>query len=357
MRFYLDVPLFVGYVLMATVSCLGMLQFVAARGQYSGLSLFTGNNRAGKRIGMTVAVGALIAYVLFAPDILTPGPAGTEVAEMFAACALIALGITLVGADLRIRRNGDWPATGGIDVTIPGLEATYFGARPELSSEELPVTSCRSTVILLRDPSGFVRTPAPLIDALLKTGLSVLVLDLLGDQEGDGPHFATKIQECLEAAVDWLEREKPMECGAGPVGLMGCGVGGDAVLWAAEADTRIAAALGVAPLPEAPSPRNASATGVDWLRELSYRQTWRWHRRWSAMQQTAVDLALNKPRHWGRSASRAIFVSGKPQTAVIGAWSDIEVLSAANGRHFSLLENTGEQKVAVDWLCRKLCKR
>lgn len=356
MRFYLDEPLFVGYVLMATVSCLGMLQLVAARGQYSGLSLFTGNDRAGKRIGVTLTVGAVIVYVLFAPDILTPGPAGTEVAEMFAACALTALGITLVGADVRIRRNGDSPATRGINVTIPGLDATYFGARAGPKSEELPVTNCRSSVILLRDPSGFVRTPAPLVEALRNAGLSVLLLNFRGGLEGDGSRFATTVQKCLDAAVDWLEREKPMEWDAGPIGLMGCGLGGDAVLWAAEADARITAALGVAPLPKAPRPRNASVNGVDWLRELGYRQTWRWHRRWSAMQQTATDLALNKPRYWGKSASRAAFVGGEPQTAVIGAWSDIEILSAADGRHFTLLECAEEQNIAVDWLCRKLCK-
>jgi dienelactone hydrolase len=356
MRFYLDVPLFVGYVLMATLSCLGMLQLVAAKGQYSGLSLFTGNNRTGKRIGVTLTVGAVIAYVLFAPDILTPGPAGTEVAEMFAACALIALGVTLVGADVRMRGSGDSPGTGGISVTIPGLDATYFDARAGLTSEELPVTHCSSTVILLKDPSGFVSTPRQLIEALQSAGLSVLELNLLGDPEGDGSHSATAIQECLEAAVDWLEREKPIESDAGAIGLMGCGLGGDAVLWAAEADARIAAALGVAPLPEAPRPRNASENGVDWLRELSYRQTWRWHRRWSAMRRTATDMALNKPRHWGKNASRAVFVGREPQTAVIGAWSDVEILSATDGRHFSLLEKVGEQKVAVDWLWCKLCK-
>jgi len=351
MRFYLDVPLVAGYVLMATISCLGMLQLTAARGRYSGLSLFTSNYRIGERIGVALTVGAVFAYVLFAPEILTPGPAGTEVAEMFAICALGALGITLVGADLRMRRKAN-SVPGGDPVEIDGLDATFYHRHGALASQVTAASQNAPAAILLKDPMDFVTTPAAVVDALCRSGISVLVLANCGKMPSGEPRSAVMLQERLSKSLDWLKEESGVD--AGRIAFVGCGLGGDVVLWAAETDTRIAAALGISPTSEAPLVPGVTPAGIEWLRELSYRQVWRWRRRWSDVQRTATALALNTPRHYGTSAARAVFVGGELRTALIGAWNDAQILSAPIGRHFSLLADDQARAVAVDWLRREL---
>ena len=352
MRFYLDLPLVVGYVLMATISCLGMLQLVAARGQYSGLSLFTSNYRIGKCIGISLTVGAVLAYVLFAPEILTPGPAGTEVAEMFAFCALCALGITLVGADIRIRSNSRSVPGSGERVEIDGLQATFYRHQDAPSRQVASAIQDSAAVILLKDPTEFVTAPPAVVNALCQAGISVLMIDARGKTEGSTPILGATLQDSLSIALAWLATDSDVDVGR--IGFVGCGLGGDAVLWAAETDTRIAASLGISPALETSLVPDVTNAGIDWLRELSYRQVWLWRRRWPAIQQTASDLALDAPRHYGTSATRAVLVGNEPGTAVVGAWNGAQVLSAPIGKHFSLMGDDHARALVVNWLRREL---
>ena len=156
MRFYLDFPLVAGYVLMATTACLGMLQFVAARGGYVGLSLFSINPRRGTLFGLGLTVVALLAYVLFAPYILTPGPAGSEVAEIFALCATAGLFVTLLGADLRWRNRAPRriDTNNATKLKINQTAATLF--QPHRAEGKVGSFECRWDRVHLYLPAGIV---------------------------------------------------------------------------------------------------------------------------------------------------------------------------------------------------------
>ena len=178
------------------------------------------------------------------------------------------------------------------------------------------------------------------------------MIDARGKTKGGRPILGATLQDCLSIALEWLATKS--DTAVGRIGFVGCGLGGDAVLWAAETDTRIAAALGISPMLETSLVPDVTMAGTDWLRELSYRQVWLWRRRWSAIQQTASDLALNAPRHYGTSATRAVLVGCEPRTALIGAWNGAKVLSTSIGKQFSLLGDDHARALVVNWLRREL---
>jgi hypothetical protein len=353
MRFYLDFPLIVGYVLMATAACLGMLQLAAARGGYGGLALFTPQPRLGTWIGIGLTVGALLAYVSFAPEILTPGPAGTEVAEMFALCALLALAITLVGADRRIQRERRTSQPGGGEAVMLGNLPATLHQPTHTSPTPLPA------IVLLPDPTGFVVTPAALIEALCQANVAVLALDTQAVMESDAPLSRQTLRGHLSTALAQLA-QRPGIDGA-RTGLLGLGLGGDAVLGAAATVPQVKAAMAASPLWSVAFESDAVGPGLQWLYELSYRQVWRWRRNQSLFRRAAADLHARAPWTTASSPSDA---NALPITAAILQGSDdimamrrnwpfIELLTTPGQRHFTLLQDENTIELTAAWFQEK----
>lgn len=347
MHFYLNFPLVAGYVSMAIVTCLGMLQLAAVRGGYVGLSLFTTERKRGVRIGAGLTVGALLAYVTFAPEIRTPGPAGTEVAAMFSLCALVALIITLIGADRRMRRQQavNRPASSGEPITLGNLTATLCPSGTSLPNPA-PV------VVLLPDPAGFVVAPAALVEALRQAGIAVLALDAQAVTESNDPLSRRTLLGHLSIAAAQLSRPGEARVDEERIGLLGLGLGGDAVLRAAVADPQIRAALAVSPVGDAPLQQTDS--GLHWLRELSYQQIWRWRQHWPARQQAVRDLQMTRPAGDGFSASGAVLQASSGAPTIRMERQGVELLIVPSWRHFTLLEDERAVEQAVLWLQNKL---
>jgi dienelactone hydrolase len=353
MRFYLNFPLIAGYVLMATTACLGMLQLAGARGGYRGLSLFTGDRKKGVRIGAGLTVGALLAYVAFAPEILTPGPAGTEVAEMFGLCALFTLGVTLVGADLRLRREQARDVGAGETISLGGLPTTLYrpSASPSPDDQGSTASGPAPAVVLLPDPAGFVPSPAALVQALCRAGIAVLAMDAQGLAASDDPLSRRTLLGHLSTALVQLVQQPGID--KRRIGLVGLGLGGDAVLRAAAGDRNIRATLAVSPVGTGSSDTDLTRPGLHWLRELSYLQTWRWRRRWPELQSAAADLRAIMPQGTDAPAPIAVLrANGGPAT--VPGNVDAERLEVQGHQYFTLLEEDQARQLLVTWLREKL---
>lgn len=343
MRFYLNVPLVVGYVSMALVATLGMLQFAASRGGYQGLALFIAPSdpqarKRGAYLGGGLTVGALLLYVSLAPEILTPGPAGTEVAEMFALCALTSLGISLSGAGLRLKRahSAVYAAEGGEAIDMGIAQARLY---PTGSPDEHPVR----VVVVLPDPAGFILTPPKLLDHLRQAGLSVLLLDLRRDED---KLYHLELLSDLSAAISQLTHrfEAKNLC----VGLLGLGLGGDAALRAAAVDPQVDAALAAQPVLRGEKP----SAGLPLLRELSYFQAWRWgwKRRRQQREQIAAKLdALGALKESFCQAAGALGDQGRETRDVRADW-----LVAPTDRRFDLMEEETVLEMVTSWFKHKL---
>jgi dienelactone hydrolase len=344
MRYYLDPPLVIGYALMATIACLGMLQFAAARGGYRGLSLFVANPKNGKRVGAALVIAAVLGYVMFAPEILTPGPAGSEVAFMFALCALAALSFTLLGADLRIRRLNVRQPDAGRELSLADLTATLYYPSPPHEQRRTLATEPIPPIVLLPDPSGFVVLPAPAIDAFTQAGMAVLVVDT--SKAGSPPprhslarHTSDAIQ--LLSNLPGVDTER--------IGLLGLGLSGDAILAIAPRDARFTAAIALSSVNSAPLSPGATARGLDWLRELSYLQVWRWRRLCPGLRQAVVrlhseEMARDEEAVPVRHASlNSRLIAMRKQAGSVVAHD------TPNERYFTLLEEDRVEKLVVQW--------
>jgi dienelactone hydrolase len=344
MRFYLNFPLVAGYVLMAISACLGMLQLAAARGDYAGLALFSADRERGARIGAGLTGGALLAYVLFAPEILTPGPAGSEVAQMFALCTLFALLVTLGGAAYRIEKER--------------RSKTYLDQGEALMLDELPVTLYRPThpqpgdapiVVLLPDPAGFVLAPGALLKALRRAGIAVLALDAQGVASSNAPLSRRTLLIHLSTALLQLGRQKGID--QKRVGLLGLGLGGDAV-WQAGASSQARAALAVAPVARASSEPGVAGPGLYWLREMHYLQAWRWQRRWPALRRAAAELDTVQLAREGLET--AVLYADDDILAMRIEGQNVGELTTPGWRHFTLLDDAQARQLVVSWFQDKL---
>jgi hypothetical protein len=103
LRAYVPFYLVVNYALFATAAALGVLQAAAVASGDDKLAAFVPPSRP--RLGLAVAaawtLGAYAAFWLLAPELLTPGPAGSELTALFGLSTLLALGLARLAAWLR----------------------------------------------------------------------------------------------------------------------------------------------------------------------------------------------------------------------------------------------------------------
>lgn len=350
MRFYLDLPLVVGYVSMAVTACLGILQLAAARGGYSGLSLFTVEPRRGVRIGTGLTVGAVVLYALFAPEALTPGPAGTEVAGLFAFCALVALGITLAGADWRIRRARKRQTREGEPISLGGASATLYRPAPPLPGSPGAERSGVPAIVLMPDPTGFVCAPLALIDSICQAGIAVLELDARYLADSDAPFARRTLLGYTSTALVNLDRLSGIDDRR--IGLLGLGLGGDAVLCAATIDPGVKAAAAVSPV--ASDTLTARGSGLDWLRELTIRQAWRWRRLSPRLKRAVADLGIAESTVATAPDSVNVHKNGNAILTMRNPERFFEALPVPSDQCFTLLDDKHARHRLVVWFLDEL---
>jgi undecaprenyl-diphosphatase len=93
-RAYVPWYLVLNYWLFAFVACLGALQWAAAYRSDAP------HRRARYAVAVAILVGAFLGYYAFAPELLTPGPAGGETTILFGSATLLAVGVTRISARL-----------------------------------------------------------------------------------------------------------------------------------------------------------------------------------------------------------------------------------------------------------------
>ena len=352
MRFYLDFVLVSGYVLMATTACIGMLQLVAARGGYAGLSLFASEHKSGSFIGSGLTVGALLAYVLVAPEILTPGPAGSEVAAMFAGCALLALFVTVLGSDQRLKRaQSRQTGKTGEPMVLGSLPCFLHRSIPSPIDSREPWSDGAPILVLIPDPTDLVYAPRDLIESLCSTGIAVVAMDRGTVSDSEAPLLCQQLLGHLSAALAELALLPGIDHER--VGLLGLGLGGDAALSAAAVNPRIRCAVAVSPVISLKEDLAGVIPGLLWLREISYLQAWRLRRLWPALKKATADR-LGLPARQIAPENTAILYAVDHLMTTRNSIPVLSAMPVPSDRHFTLLEESAVREQLVKWLTGRL---
>lgn len=124
MLYFVETYFATHYLTLAFIASLGTLQLVATRYGLQGLSL---SERSwgpgwGYALGSALVAGGFTWFFLTTPNVLSPGPAGSELMVLMGLGAAGALASTLIWASIRekIRARGNPPP--GLDVEARGLD-------------------------------------------------------------------------------------------------------------------------------------------------------------------------------------------------------------------------------------------
>lgn len=265
MLYFVYPELALGYLLFAFLSTLGVLQLVAVRYGLTGLAILGYSKRRalGYALGALLIVGSALWY--FASQwakILTPGPAGSELALLFviaAACALItALAVATLRKPVRRATLVEGHAEDGQPVTLGRTTGRlYMGASP---AQPLPAIS------LVPGPDSLGQES---LAALARHIVSQGMVALLLTPEQDSYTYP-EILAMLPAATSWLAKHPEVDTQR--IGALGYDLGGDLVIRAASTAKELKAVAAVAPI------LGESPAGLELLREMPYPMALRWAR-------------------------------------------------------------------------------
>ncbi len=122
MLYFVETYFAINYLILALTTSLGTLQIVATRYGLRGLSLVGLPRRRGwgYGLGSALIVGGFVWFFWATPDVLSPGPAGSELMLLMGLGMAGALLITLVWASVREEIRGTRPESGQ-DAVARGL--------------------------------------------------------------------------------------------------------------------------------------------------------------------------------------------------------------------------------------------
>ncbi len=291
MLHFISPHLAISYFLLAFVTIVGVLQFVAARHRLVGLSLvISGRGRRSAYEGRRSAWGYVLAAVLvvggfawfFAatPEVFDPGLAGAELAFLFGIAGVCALVFTLLASSILLkaaqRQDSPPPQDGGRRygwvqeaVSWQELRGTLYLPEHGASLED----EVKPAVCVLPDPSEGAVSPHPLVADLVEAGFIVLAVDWGSENEVGYP----AVLGLLPSAVAYLTRRcRQAKLALNPqrIGVLGIDLGGDLALRSAGTDPQIAAVLALAPFLVPANTR----PGLSILKEMSYLEAIRWAR-------------------------------------------------------------------------------
>jgi dienelactone hydrolase len=252
------------YAILTFLAALGGLEIAALRAGLAGLAWPIGPRHKG--LGYVLA-GLLIVMAfgggLLAGLLLGSLPALLSVTVIFLAMGL-SLVVVIVGAALRLRWYPQRPASTlpqGKQVDLGPMQAFFYqpvgdGPAPGLC--------------LLPDPTALRDDLGALIEALVKSGIAVLLLDW----QSLGVADRLTLQGLVAVGISHLARWP--EINPGQVGLLGVGVGGDLALRGAAMDKEVAAVLAIEPVLSVQRPWQ----GLEALSTLSWFEARRRVQRW-----------------------------------------------------------------------------
>ncbi len=263
MLYFVDTELALGYLLFAFLSALGMLQIAAARYRLKGLSIVDHPSQAwlGYVLGVVLIVGSTAWF--FASQwalILTPGPAGSELALLFGFAAASAVLVALSIAALRQRA-----------VQAAGTEAQYVDSRrltigradgrlfaPPNLTAPLPA------VCLVPEPGSRNLTAyVTLVRGLLQEGIIALLVT-----PDETEYTYPEVLTIIPAATTLLSKRPEVD--PQRIGALGFDLAGDLVIRSASGDKQVKAAAALAPMLGEPR------RGLELLHEMTFPNAWRW---------------------------------------------------------------------------------
>jgi hypothetical protein len=311
--YFVSAELALGYWLFAFLSALGALQWVATRYRLGGLAfLDCSMSRArGYALAVLLVIGGAAGFFISQwQAIFAPGPAGSELAVLFATSAISALVVTVILAALLQRwRTGPAPeASGGQTVAVAHatgqlymplgatalapavclLPACPLGVERTLPSAPSP--SAEGGVSPQGQPAGTVEARYMALLARRLAGEGVVALVVNPDEHS---YAFPAMLAILPAAVAVL-RERP-EVDPNRIGALGEDLGADLVIRAASTSKEIQAVVALAPILRCVPP------GLGLLGEMSYFRAMRWAR---DRRRATLCKELNSVEYGARIAPR-----------------------------------------------------
>ncbi len=279
---FISPHLAINYFLLAFVTIVGVLQFVAARHRLAGLTLVGSarRRRFAYRGYLLAAVLIVAAFVWFFVDtweeVFVPGLAGSELAFLFGMAGICALALTLLAssilhsiqrqdrlelkADARFRHEAvSWQQLKGT-LYLPEDAASLTKDAAPLKGEP------RAAICALPTPSEGTLSSHPIVADLVEAGFIVLAIDWGPEKEIRYPAMLG----LLPSAVAYLTRRD--EVNPERIGVLGIDLGGDLAIRSARTDQQIVAVLAMSPFLHQANTR----PGLSILREMSYLEALRW---------------------------------------------------------------------------------
>ncbi len=317
------------YAILAFLAALGGLEIAALRAGLAGLAWPLGLRYrqlgyllAGLLIAMAF-VGGLLAGLLVEP--LAPLP---SVVVIFFAMVL-ALAAAIVGAAVRLRQNLRRPASvlrQGRQVDLGPMQAFFYQPAGDGPAPGL---------CLLPDPTAPQDDLGALVQALVESGIAVLLLDW----QSSGSADRLMLQGLVAVGISHLARWPEID--SGRVGLLGVGVGGDLALRSAAMDQGVAAVLAIEPVLSAQRPWQ----GLEALSVLSWFEARRRVQRWRRSELVEeLDALTAIPSVAPRPA--AVIVGCVGESEVV---EDFQVLRDEGGCFLIPAARRGAVQRATNW--------
>ncbi len=263
MLYFVDAELALGYLLFAFLSALGMLQIVAARYRLKGLAIVDHPTHPwlGYVLGMVLIAASTAWYFTSQWTlILTPGPAGSELALMFglaaASAVLVALGIAAFRQRAPRGVTTEVQQADSGRLSIGRVEGRLY-APPNL-------TAPMPAICLVPEPgSRHMAAYATLVRGLLQEGIIALLVTL-----DEAEYTYPEVLTIIPAATTLLSKRPEVD--PQRIGALGFDLGGDLVIRSASGDKQVKAAAALAPVLGEP------CRSLELLHEMPFPSAWRW---------------------------------------------------------------------------------
>ena len=265
MLYFVDAELALGYVLFSFLSALGIVQIAAARYDLSGLAVFDYSKRRARGYALGILLVVASTAVFFGSQwmlVLTPGPAGSELAFLFAGSAACAIGVSLVVAAARHRAQSHTTAASDED----GGEAVAAGSATGRLYVPATPTSPMPAVCLVPGPDP--QCHQAMVELARQFVRSQIVALLITPKPG--LYTYPEALAVLPAAAGLLRKRPDVD--PQRIGALGYDLGGDLVIRAASGDKQLSVVAALAPVLQEPK------IGMDLLREMAFPEAWRWAR-------------------------------------------------------------------------------
>lgn len=359
MLYFVSPELALGYWFFAFCSALGALQWIAARYRLRGIALIGGgrNTRRGYGVGAVLVLGGAATFFVGQWEaILTPGPAGAELAVLFATAAACALAVAIASAAVQEHwHSRDRAPTGQEERTAKsdlaaaeskdqGTLITVGHAVGRLYSPPWPTASAPAVCILPGLGASSDRAIAALACSLSREGTVALVI-----QPDDACYAYPAVLAIVPAAVTALSKRPEVD--PTRIALLGEDLGADLAIRAAATCREIRAVAALAPvLGQVP-------IGMDLLREMTYCRALRWAR---DRRRAALRQELNTAEYADRLSPRPLLVlygeeDRLANSAAAAEWrarygDSMQFVNIQKTGHLDLLENAKAWQVVQQWL-------